>query len=212
MIPVLITACFIFCGISLWFYHQNKQATAAVFKTAASLTFVALACHLQLYETHIWFFFGLLLCLLGDVFLTASGKGKAFVFGLLSFLAAHLFYLAAFIGLGIDIHALQVAAAIIIILMLILARWLLTDMSSTHQRLVCSYLLVIAAMLATAWGSKVNTQAHYMMGFGASIFAISDVFVARHRFKQSALINRLLGLPLYYLAQTLLILGFYKVL
>lgn len=36
---------------------------------------------------------------------------------------------------------------------------------------------------------------------GAFSFYLSDVFVARQRFVQPAFLNRLIGLPLYYLGQ-----------
>ena len=36
---------------------------------------------------------------------------------------------------------------------------------------------------------------------GAFSFYLSDVFVARQRFVQPSLSNRLIGLPLYYLSQ-----------
>jgi len=43
-----------------------------------------------------------------------------------------------------------------------------------------------------------------MIGLGATCFYFSDLSVARDRFVQKGYINRLIGLPLYYLGQFLL--------
>jgi uncharacterized membrane protein YhhN len=45
------------------------------------------------------------------------------------------------------------------------------------------------------------------VGVGASLFYLSDLFVARNRFVKKEYVNRLVGLPLYYTGQYLLALS-----
>jgi hypothetical protein len=58
---------------------------------------------------------------------------------------------------------------------------------------------MLVAAFATADGSGIWTIA-----LGASLFAISDLSVARDRFVARAFVNRLWGLPLYFAAQLIL--------
>ncbi|RLE33354.1 MAG: hypothetical protein DRJ61_07425, partial [Acidobacteria bacterium] len=45
------------------------------------------------------------------------------------------------------------------------------------------------------------------VGIGASLFFLSDLAVARHRFVKAAFLNRAIGLPAYYAGQMLLALA-----
>mgnify|MGYP000044153891 CR=1 FL=1 len=209
---LFIAACFICCGINLWLSYCLKPKLAGSFKVLASLCLVALAWTLDLFHNAPWFIIGLLFCLVGDTLLTMKGKGFTFLIGLVSFLIAHLFYSIAFIHLGTAIQQLFFVSVIIITLTTLVGRWLLEGLSPTHKRLVSGYLFVISTMVSLSLSLPPEIHGRFFLGFGACIFAISDVFVAINRFKKPNFINRLLGLPLYYLAQILLILGFNKML
>jgi hypothetical protein len=60
-------------------------------------------------------------------------------------------------------------------------------------------MVIGAASLA---GTETTCLAGRMFAFaGAILFYVSDIFVARQRFVDSNYINRLVGLPLYYVGQ-----------
>lgn len=209
---LFIAACFICCGINLWFSYCSKTKLAGFFKILASLSLVTLAYTLDLFHNAPWFSTGLVLCMIGDAFLTMKGKGATFLIGLVSFLVAHLFYSLAFINLGITTSKLLMVGIIVLIFTVLIGRWLLDGLSPIHKKPVSGYLIVIAVMVSLSLSLSSDNLGALFLGFGACIFALSDVFVAINRFKNPNLINRLLGLPLYYLAQTLLILGFNEML
>ena len=74
-------------------------------------------------------------------------------------------------------------------------------MAGVFKIAVPMYLLAIGAMLLFAWsGGEIN----YWIVSGATLFAISDLFVARNRFVKAESINRIIGLPIYYIAQLML--------
>jgi uncharacterized membrane protein YhhN len=68
----------------------------------------------------------------------------------------------------------------------------------------------VALALGTAWplpglGDAPGRWAGATLFTGAVAFAASDILVARHRLVEAAAVNRLVGLPLYMLAQVLLV-------
>jgi uncharacterized membrane protein YhhN len=73
---------------------------------------------------------------------------------------------------------------------------------------VLAYVVVISLMLIGAVGvlraGGLRPEGQWMLFFGALLFYVSDLFVARQRFVTEAFLNRALGLPLYYAGQFLL--------
>jgi uncharacterized membrane protein YhhN len=70
------------------------------------------------------------------------------------------------------------------------------------------YILVITVMISAAWGvfwkTTLPASGRALILLGAISFYLSDVFVARNKFIKNEFLNRLVGLPLYYLGQFLL--------
>ena len=70
---------------------------------------------------------------------------------------------------------------------------------------VMAYIVVITVMLIAAGGVfgdlQLTSAGRFLVLNGAFSFYISDIFVARQRFVQPSFLNRLIGLPLYYLGQ-----------
>ncbi|WP_154223725.1 lysoplasmalogenase [Marinicella rhabdoformis] len=209
---LLIISCFVCCATSLWLSFVAQPKLAGSFKILASLSVVLLAYSLKLFETSPWFVTGLMFCMIGDAWLIIKGKGLAFTFGIISFMLAHVLYALAFIESGIVVNTLIFSAVVVVIFTWVLAQWLLKGLRPIHKKLVVGYLLVIGTMVSLSWSTLNQTEVTIYFGLGASLFAASDVFVAINRFKNPAFINRILGLPLYYTAQCLLTLGFYKML
>ncbi len=149
---------------------------------------------------------GLIFCLGGDVFLALPGQ-RMFLYGLVSFLLGHVFYVAAFFytaginpGTGIGLALCALASGGVFL-------WLRPHLG-TMKIPVIFYILVISAMMvgtcSVLAAGKLAFSGRVMVFFGALGFYISDVFVARQRFLKTEFLNRLIGLPLYYSGQFML--------
>ncbi len=140
---------------------------------------------------------GLCLSALGDALLLPASE-RAFLAGVGAFLLAHLAYAAAFApGARISF----VAAAVLAVAGSAVMAWLWQRLG--RMRLpVLVYTAVISFMLLFGLGS-----AHPLVPWGAALFYLSDLSVARDRFVRPGLANRVIGLPMYYAAQVLLALS-----
>ena len=149
---------------------------------------------------------GLVFGLIGDVCLALPGN-RAFRIGLFAFLAGHILYVRAFAGLtrpadwASPVQLIFVAASAA-------AYWWLRPHVGRMRVPVVVYLVVITLMLAGAWAvfrrSGPGATGGTIVWTGALCFYLSDLFVARQRFVTSQVVNRLIGLPLYYAGQFLL--------
>ena len=149
---------------------------------------------------------GLLFGLVGDVCLALPGT-RSFRVGLFAFLAGHIFYVWAFAGL-----ARPEDWASPMLLMLFFASgaaflWLRPHVGRMLVPVIV-YLVVITLMLAAAWtvyrNPELNPAGRWFILAGALYFYVSDLFVARQRFVTEQYLNRLIGLPLYYIGQFLI--------
>jgi len=69
---------------------------------------------------------------------------------------------------------------------------------------VAVYIAAISAMLWGAVSAAMAGQVPLFTAFGALLFYLSDLAVARERFVEPSFSNRLVGLPLYYAGQILI--------
>ncbi len=141
---------------------------------------------------------------LGDLLLTFASR-RAFLGGLVAFLLGHVAYSVAFGSLGVDPVAGAVAAVTVAIIAVFVWRWLAPHVGSMAAPVV-AYVVVISVMVVLAFGSFGNGST-WLIPVGATLFFVSDLFVARNQFVAPATANRVWGLPLYYLAQILLALS-----
>jgi uncharacterized membrane protein YhhN len=204
----IIIAAAVLLGLLLYFEHARDVHRVLPVKTALSCLFILTALlqphPLPRYDWPIMI--GLFLCLGGDVFLALQHE-KAFLLGLVSFLLGHVCYVVAFFQIGTLNIWFWGGTAGCVILGVVIYRWLYPHLGNMKLP-VLMYVLVISAMVAGAFASF-GTARHLMPGrllvlSGALFFYFSDIFVARDRFLQNAFLNRLIGLPLYYLGQFLL--------
>jgi uncharacterized membrane protein YhhN len=103
-------------------------------------------------------------------------------------------------------------AVVVIIVSAVVLRWLRPHVKGPLWGAVVVYVVIIGAMLATAWGAvahgaTVSGGVTPALGGGALSFWCSDLFVARQRFVRPGLVNRVVGIPLYYFGQLGLIAG-----
>jgi uncharacterized membrane protein YhhN len=143
---------------------------------------------------------GLVFCAVGDVLLL--GK-RTFDVGLMTFLLGHALYVAAFhAALPIGGWSLLVLAPLLVVSGGA-ARWLWPHLG--HRRVpVFAYVIVISVMVWGGISASARSALPWTAAAGAILFYLSDLAVARNRFVHESLINRVLGLPIYYLGQLLL--------
>ncbi|MGA8044676.1 MAG: lysoplasmalogenase [Dermatophilaceae bacterium] len=149
---------------------------------------------------------GLVLCLAGDVFLLGDGE-SAFLAGLSAFLLGHLAYVAAFVTLGLDQPAWGLIG-----LMALIAVVLATGrvIPAAHREggavlagAVTAYMIVIGAMVVTAW-----MTGEWVVGLGAVTFMVSDAVLALARFVRRGRHSDVAVMVTYHLGQVLIVIGF----
>jgi uncharacterized membrane protein YhhN len=144
----------------------------------------------------------------GDIFL-ALRNGNYFVFGLLSFLVAHLFFIALWVRnwpqpLQAN-RAQKLLLAALLFFLLTMLWWLLPIPGLSLP--VAVYMCVLTTMVMTA--ALTNLKSSWVI-CGAILFLLSDTIIALSTFKQ-VVGGKLAGLLIwstYYLAQYFIALGF----
>lgn len=144
----------------------------------------------------------LLLGWLGDALLL-SRASKAFMVGLLAFLLSHVLFAVAFASGELSMPAVAIASVLALVFGAIVLRWLLPHTPGNFKAPVIGYVVVILGMCVTAAGHAYASE-RWAVLVGALLFTASDLSVARDRFVRQGYINRLWGLPTYYLAQVVL--------
>ena len=209
MIPLLILFISLILLLLLLVYEKREEKNPRLItKTILSGMFVWVA-FLQSSSLPDYSFYimgGLVLCLIGDVCLAWPGE-KAFRAGLVAFLLGHIFYIIAFSRL-IGLSAWFSPTAILFWLISLLAfLWLRPHLKAILVP-VGIYILFITSMVTGAWavfaGTSFSFGGRCFLLAGAFLFYLSDLFVARNQFVKREFINRLIGLPLYYIGQFLL--------
>lgn len=177
-------------------------------KTLLSTIFVLVAFttpHLNL--TYSWaIIIALAFCLAGDICLVFTSR-KAFLAGLVVFLTGHLVYFAIFTYMAAFNIWTIVAMAISGLLSIIVYTWLKPHLGSMRVPVI-AYVVVITAMViaagSVAGDARFSNMGRWLVGGGAILFYLSDLFVARQQFVSKSYTNRAIGLPLYYVGQFLL--------
>ena len=185
--------------------HTRRKLSA---KTPLSLLFILIAV-IHGFPGGTYFHYlvaGLVCCLAGDVCL-ALPQSRMFLLGLVAFLCGHVMYVLGFLSLtGINWWTVlgTVAAAPAGGWVY---RWLKPHLGSMKVPVVL-YIVLITAMVCTACGvagdRRLMPDDRALVFWGAGCFYLSDIFVARQRFVTASFLNRLVGLPLYYLGQFML--------
>lgn len=191
-------------GLGATLYAETRHPSRKRLpKMVASTSFVAVAISVGALDTTFGriMVVGLTLSWFGDLFLTYAGRGP-FVAGLLAFLGGHVAYVIAFFDRGTD-DSLWFFIAGVIGAAVAVGSWLLPTVPKDLKVPVIAYIAVISLMVAAA-GSTNTMNADWRIPIGATAFYVSDIFVARDRFAAPGLINRYLGLPLYFGGQLLL--------
>ena len=147
----------------------------------------------------------LVLSLIGDVFLL--GKGTAhFAGGLLSFLMAHIAFVAAFLTQGFHLWSALLGLLIAAALGLTSGRRIMRAAAQEGGPglggAVTAYMVVIAAVVVTAGGT-----ARPLVVVGALAFLLSDTVLALDRFVGPRAHARVVVIVAYHLGQTMRVVG-----
>ncbi|MDO8987934.1 MAG: lysoplasmalogenase [Coriobacteriia bacterium] len=188
-------------------FRVGNRRYYALAKTIASLGFLGTA--LVLGATHATWssvaLGALVFSAAGDVALAARGT-RGFLAGLGLFALAHSVYVVAFVVHGF--RPLLLGGTIVLVSVGAVCGWrLLRDRVGHKMRKpVAVYIVVVGSMLAVGTASGITHRA-WLLALGVVLVACSDIAVARERFGTSGFVNKLFGLPTYYLGQTLIALS-----
>ncbi len=145
--------------------------------------------------------FGLVFSLTGDVFLMLPSD--RFVAGLVAFLIAHLFYIAAFAS---EISSLIWWPLTPFVIYGIVIYTILAPSLGRLKFPVLIYVVVILMMAWLAWErwSQTGQSGALLASIGAVLFVISDTILAIDRFRGAFKPSRALNLATYFAAQLLI--------
>ena len=205
---LVIIAAAVLLILLLFFEKKEHQLGKLTTKTPLSLLFI-LAAVLQPQSTsgYHWFLIsGLTFCLAGDVLLVFSSS-RTFLFGLVAFLVGHLCYASGFFFISRISWMFWVVTVLVVIVSAKIFYWLKPYLGSMTVP-VLLYIVIINGMVmgaaAVFFDKGLQVGGRSLVFVGAILFYLSDLFVARDRFRQHGFANRLVGLPLYYAGQFLL--------
>lgn len=190
-------------------YAGDKDATrvARPAKIGVILALTALALMLGARDSGsgIALLVGLLLSLVGDAVLTRSDL-TSFVIGLLTFLAAHIAYLVAFLPLGF--HPVGLVMVAVVLAPFVVRsfprarRGAIRDEGPRlgHAMTVYAIVLVLMALAAGSTG-------RVLLAVGGILFALSDIVLALDRFDAPRARVHVVVMVTYHLAQAAFVLG-----
>lgn len=213
---ILFVAFVLLCAV-LHFEKTQNRAGLVPTKGCLSLLFVlaALVQKDPLNPYGVFVVIGLVFCLGGDVLL-ALPQNKAFMVGLVSFLVGHVFYVIGFFSVAGPSGWTWVTLLLAAMTSILVYWWLRSHLGKMKEPVI-GYMGVITVMVCAAssvlGAADLNLSGRLMVFSGAVAFYVSDVFVARDRFVKEGFVNRLVGLPMYYVGQFLIAfsLGFLRV-
>lgn len=145
---------------------------------------------------------GLIFSGAGDIFLELD-RVNYFAFGLGAFLVAHLFYISAFLK-NLKIKTPRSIIALVVIAYCISIEFLLFPKLGEMTIPVSAYVFVIMVMGVAAATGASN---HYLTVIGASVFIISDSFIAVDKFVSPIPLCNTWVMILYFSAQFLIATG-----
>ncbi len=137
--------------------------------------------------------------LVGDIALLP--RFDAFIVGLAAFLVGHLFYVVAFVSVGLEPVALLLGLAVAAALTFVLGRPIIAAVAGSRLRVpVLCYVAVIGAMLISGIGTGLA-----FVGVGALAFGLSDSLLGTDRFVELRDDRRMWVHVLYHVAQMLIV-------
>jgi uncharacterized membrane protein YhhN len=162
----------------------------------------------------LWFAAGLVFSMAGDIFLMLPRE--QFIAGLVSFLLAHLFYLAGFTSAWPPLNLLSLILALIVAITAAqiyrrVAGGLAASGQSGLKMPVLIYTIVISLMMLSALLTLLRPDwlpaPALIASAGAVLFFLSDTFLAWNKFVTPLPYGKLRVIITYHIGQILIVLG-----
>ncbi len=186
--------------LAIFFRIKKNQKYFAIFKPLTTIFIIAIAAFANYqnptdYSTII--IYGLILSLIGDVFLVFE---KYFLQGLIAFSFAHIAFLFAFIsffGFSVNVYIL-----IALVLISVSYYSFLYKSLASFKIPVIVYILIIAMMDLQALGLMINDfkPEFIAIAIGSLFFSFSDMVIAYDKFKKPFRFSESLILSTYWIA------------
>jgi len=192
------------CAAAIAAFQGERHVAYPSLKVLASSGFVAVALSKGLPASG-WptaLSAGLAIALLGDALLGLR-RTWAFVAGMVMFLAMHLCYLTGFLARGINPVSLALATAAAMGLLGLVWRWAGPHLPKRLAPAIAVYMGALALDLAAGVSTGVTLPNAALIA-GILLVGLSDLAVLRQRFVHPGLMNKVIGLPMYYAGQLLL--------
>lgn len=202
MIGALAPAIMMAALLAVHLEQRGLRPAAGAAKLLASAGYLALAGQLGFTSGPV--LAAVLLCFVGDAALLGRSH-PALLVGIAAFFLAHLAYAQAMVRRGLDLGWLAVAALFVFPAAILFERWLAPKVGRLRPAIIL-YVAAVSGMVALA-ASTAGFRFGPAILVGAGAFWLSDVAVALRRFLAEAPWARAVGLPLYYAAQLLLLVG-----
>jgi uncharacterized membrane protein YhhN len=188
-------------------FRQGRPWAYGAAKGVASLGFLvtALAMGATAEGWTRWALLALAFSAAGDVALAVRSRG-GFLGGLALFLLAHATFAIAFAVRGVAVGPLVVAGVGVALALAFGWRAWRGRLPGAMRMPVAAYAVVLGTMVAFALATGAAHRAPALV-VGALLVAGSDLAVARDRFATKGFVNKAIGLPSYYLGQTLVALA-----
>src|SRR5690349_9334011 len=213
---VWLVLALIFATVEAIAVSKNIQQLEYVAKPAVMVfLFLWLYTTTGLQENTLWFGFGILLSLAGDVLLMIS-LNRLFLPGLVAFLLAHICYITGFRAevMAVNVWSLILLAFIAVNVSRLLRRIVGEMRTRDENQLVFPVILygtVISIMLYAAMSTLSNQSwtplGAVLVSTGALLFVASDVILAWMKFVAPLKNGRIWNIALYHLGQIGLIAG-----
>lgn len=225
MTYLLLLFMFISLTSLLYFTYKPYKNYRGISKTITSIlfVFVAISGYIENNTNFAYFIFillGLIFSLFGDVFLiyakeSESTMSKNFIYGLLSFSFAHIFFSVGFISISdFSIYTIIFTLILSSISLLFLKSIKGLDFKGMFNY-VAFYAIVISFMFAQSLNLYLSNSFSFdilIVTIGALLFVLSDLILAFDYFyKNSPKILGALNLLVYYSAQALIALSVFHV-
>ena len=200
---ILTLLAIIFAAIQIRAEYRGPYRNIYIFKPLVIICIVLIAIlgqtNTPLYK--ILIIAGLLFSMAGDTLLMPPWN--RFVAGLIAFLVAHLFYIAAFV---FQIAALAWWPLIPLAIYGIVIYSFLAPSLEKMKTPVLAYIIVILVMAWLGWVYWLQSgNLSALLAFvGAIFFVVSDSILATNRFRMQFKSGRLLNLATYFVAQWLI--------
>ncbi|MGC9346844.1 MAG: lysoplasmalogenase [Anaerolineae bacterium] len=208
---VALTLGLIFAVVDWVAVIRRAKRLEYVFKPLTLLVVIVGAWLLRLgsYDPRLlrWFLPALALSLLGDVFLMLPDK-RWFLWGLASFLAAHLFYIVGLTPSLPPRAALWLVLPIVALDVVVLRRIVAGVVASGSEAMrgpVIAYGAILSLTLFAGWATWFRAAwplaGRITASVGATLFFLSDLMLAWDRFVERSHLLHVLVLVTYHLAQ-----------